>query len=212
MRGIVGHYVLRNSGGEVLSRSWELASVVMRRLCERPGCAAPAEVSYGMDKANLLVWIDNTAIPEREHAGRLCRRHADALVVPRDWSIDDRRQEKPLLFRNLADDTSGMGRPKSKKTPARTKDITEKVLRPSLFEEIEAEVDKALQTHHGAPLPEPVSTEPVAPEVAPVDPEETKAIPWSPRLGAKAVPDDQPTPTFGRLLGRAFGQKKTEDD
>jgi hypothetical protein len=58
-------------------------------------------VSYGIDNAQLLVWLDNSHVPEREHAGRLCRRHANALVVPRGWSVDDRRQPIPQLFREL---------------------------------------------------------------------------------------------------------------
>ena len=46
----------------------------MRKLCERPGCAGLAEVSYGIDKAQLLVWVDNRAVPERERAaGRPAR-------------------------------------------------------------------------------------------------------------------------------------------
>ena len=191
----------------------ELASLSMRRLCERPGCAAQAEVSYGMDKVNLVVWIDNSHVPEREHAGRLCRRHADALVVPRDWSIDDRRQVIPLLFRNLSDNTTGRSRPKAKRATPRQRDTTENLLRPSLFEEIEAEVEEALQALHSSERQEEsqaneTSDEQRAPEI---DPDETRAIPWSPRLGANAVPEDEPTPTFGRLLGRAFGKKKEED-
>ena len=71
----------------------------MRRLCERPGCGAPAEVSYGIDRVGCTVWVDNRAVPERELAGRLCRRHADALVVPRGWTVDDRREAVPKLFR-----------------------------------------------------------------------------------------------------------------
>lgn len=182
----------------------------MRRLCERPGCGAPAQVSYGMDKLNLVVWIDNAAIPEREHAGRLCRRHADALVVPRDWSIDDRRQEKPLLFRQLADETSGSSQPKAKRSTPKVRENTGSLLRPSLFEEIEAEVDQALSRVTPADSSE---EKVVAVELdTSIDPDETKAIPWSPRLGANAVPEDEPSPTFGRLLGRAFGQKKSENE
>ena len=182
----------------------------MRRLCERPGCGAPAQVSYGMDKVNLVVWIDNAAIPEREHAGRLCRRHADALVVPRDWSIDDRRQEKPLLFRQLPDETSGSSRPKVKRSSPKVRENTGSMLRPSLFEEIEAQVDQALSGASRISSPEEKID--VGEDESSIDPDETKAIPWSPRLGANAVPDDEPSPTFGRLLGRAFGQKKSENE
>jgi hypothetical protein len=36
-------------------------------------------------------------IPAR--AGSLCKRHADAMVLPRGWTLDDRREAEPRLFR-----------------------------------------------------------------------------------------------------------------
>ena len=171
----------------------------VRRLCERPGCAAPAEVSYGIDNSNLVVWVDNRAIPEREFAGRLCRRHANALSVPRGWTIDDRRDPTPKLFR-IEEDSPTVRKPRVRKV-AIEKTIRE---RPSLFEN----------------NPEPI----VAPDelsivaeatVADVvsDPDETQAIPWSPRFATaaeRAAESDSEQPTFGRLLGRAFGQHNKE--
>ena len=163
----------------------------MRRLCERPGCAAPAEVSYGIDHVSLVVWVDNTAVSERELAGRLCRRHANALVVPRGWTIDDRRDAVPKLFR-VEDEKVPVVKPKAKRLPK--KDPSES---PSLFEP-------------AAELPEVVVDD--AP--SPVDPDETQAIPWLPRLASEtpdaADADDDDAPVFGRLLGRAFGQKKQQ--
>ena len=164
----------------------------MRRLCERPGCAGLAEVSYGIDHVSLVVWVDNKAVSERELAGRLCRRHANALVVPRGWTIDDRRDAVPKLFR-VDDEKIVESKPKTKKFAAK-KETTES---PSLFE----------------PAAEVV--EPVIEEASPpVDPDETQAIPWLPRLaaetpGAPDTADDEEAPVFGRLLGRAFGQKKS---
>lgn len=71
----------------------------MTRLCERPGCSAPAEVAYGFDADHLAVWLDLPSAPGAARAGALCRRHADAMVVPRDWTLDDRREPVPQLFR-----------------------------------------------------------------------------------------------------------------
>ena len=170
----------------------------MRKLCERPGCGAPAEVSYGIDNATLTVWVDNRAISEREHAGRLCRRHADALVVPRGWTIDDRRQAIPQLFRVVDDEAD-------KKPASRTDSAAKKPVKrekrddgPSLFEAIEAEIaeiEKAKEKE----------------EEVVVDPDETKAIPWSPRLATSDdSQDDEDQPVYGRLLGRAFGKKNQE--
>ena len=164
----------------------------MRKLCERPGCGAAAEVSYGIDNASLTVWVDNRAILEREHAGRLCRRHADALVVPRGWTLDDRRQAVPQLFRVV--ESAPEKKPTSKgdtgvkRPPKREK----KDDGPSLFETIEAELEEMEKAKV-------------------IDPDETQAIPWSPRLVASDdANDDEDQPVYGRLLGRAFGKKNPE--
>ena len=173
---------------------------VVRRLCERPGCAAPAEVSYGMDNSTLTVWVDNRAIPEREYAGRLCRRHANALTVPRGWTIDDRRDPTPKLFR-IEEDTPAARTPKEKRS---VKEKTSRE-RPSLFENNPVQVvsDSELTT---------VVPEPVIAHV--VDPDETQAIPWSPRFASaaeRAADDSEDQPVFGRLLGRAFGQQPSNE-
>lgn len=169
----------------------------MRKLCERPGCGASAEVSYGIDNASLTVWVDNRAILEREHAGRLCRRHADALVVPRGWTIDDRRQPIPQLFRVVepaTEDSQTAVSKESKKTSKRVK----REDGPSLFETIEAELAEMEN-----------KTAEVVETPQAIDPDETQAIPWSPRLVTSADDDaqDEDQPTYGRLLGRAFGKK-----
>jgi hypothetical protein len=69
----------------------------MARLCERPGCSAPAACVYGIDSRRLSVWIDGTVPDDAgsstlgKRAGVLCRRHADSMVVPIGWTLDDRR-------------------------------------------------------------------------------------------------------------------------
>ncbi len=164
----------------------------MRKLCERPGCGALAEVSYGIDNASLTVWVDNRAILEREHAGRLCRRHADALVVPRGWTLDDRRQAVPQLFRVV--DSAPEKKPTSKSDTAakRAPKREKKDDGPSLFETIEAELEEIEKAKV-------------------IDPDETQAIPWSPRLVSSDEPtDEEDQPVYGRLLGRAFGKKNPE--
>jgi hypothetical protein len=71
----------------------------MARYCERPGCSVIAEVAYGFDAPQLLVWIDQLDKAQESRAGVLCRRHADAMVVPLGWMCDDRRNPTPQLFR-----------------------------------------------------------------------------------------------------------------
>lgn len=70
----------------------------MTRLCERPGCSAPADVAYGFEAEHRAVWLDHLTAPGAARAGALCRRHADAMVVPLGWSLDDRREMAPRLF------------------------------------------------------------------------------------------------------------------
>lgn len=70
----------------------------MTKQCERPGCSSLAEVLYGFDPGRQLVWLEHDALPEGSRSNALCRRHADALAVPRGWSIDDRRESNPRLF------------------------------------------------------------------------------------------------------------------
>ncbi len=71
----------------------------MARLCERPGCSQPAEVTYGINAEHLVVWIEPFDGALVHRAGVLCRRHADAMVVPLGWMLDDRREATPRLFR-----------------------------------------------------------------------------------------------------------------
>ena len=169
----------------------------VRRLCERPGCAALAEVSYGIDNAALLVWIDNRPIPERELAGRLCRRHADAISVPRGWTVDDRRLAVPQLFRQ-ADMPQAEPVKKIKRAPKVAPQETGNSKKMTLFETIAeelAEMEKVQETSSAS------------------DPDETRAIPWSPRLtGSYSEDDDEDQPVLGRLMGRAFGQRKADDE
>lgn len=202
----------------------------MRRLCERPGCAAPAEVSYGIDNSALLVWVDNRPIPERELAGRLCRRHADAISVPRGWTVDDRRQAVPQLFRQ-ADMPQAEPVKKTKRAPKVAQQETGNSKKMTLFETIAeelAEMEKVLEPVVAAPeavvevfveevVIEEIAVEEVSVEVEtqtePIDPDETRAIPWSPRLtGSYSEDDDEDQPVLGRLMGRAFGQRKVDDE
>ncbi len=72
----------------------------MPRLCERPGCSALADVAYGFDPELLIVWLDGFHAAQGVRSGVLCRRHADAMVVPLGWMLDDRREPVPRLFKS----------------------------------------------------------------------------------------------------------------
>jgi hypothetical protein len=71
----------------------------MSKLCERPGCSNLGEAAYGMVAEDLLFWIEPLDRHPVGTANVLCRRHADAMSVPRGWTLDDRRQAGgPRLF------------------------------------------------------------------------------------------------------------------
>lgn len=71
----------------------------MQRLCGRPGCSDVASVVYGMRAEDLVFWIDQLPDPLDVGAAVLCRRHADSMVVPRGWTLDDLRDPDLHLFR-----------------------------------------------------------------------------------------------------------------
>lgn len=151
---------------------------------------------------NLVVWLDVAEVAEREMAGRLCRRHANALVVPRGWSLDDRRVAVPGLFRVV-----DMDPPAPKNSPAtaarqKRKPKLDDVDTPSLFESIRRELEP--ETVEEVPAAAPAADGEPGEQTA-VDPDETQAIPWSPSLRRSAPAEDEDAPKFGRLLGRAFG-------
>lgn len=185
----------------------------MRRLCERPGCAAPAEVSYGIDNSALLVWVDNRPIPERELAGRLCRRHADAISVPRGWTIDDRRQAVPQLFRQ-ADMPQAKPVKKEKRAAKIVASVEDKSKKLTLFETIAEELAEIEKAHDPAVVASVEVDSAVEAPMESFDPDETRAIPWSPRLTGSYSDDDEDEdqPVLGRLMGRAFGQRKGDDE
>jgi hypothetical protein len=47
---------------------------------------------------DLLFWIAPMAGTPHDDQNVLCLRHADAMSVPRGWTLDDRREEIPRLF------------------------------------------------------------------------------------------------------------------
>ncbi|BAN02562.1 hypothetical protein [Ilumatobacter coccineus] len=71
----------------------------MGRLCERPGCSENASVAYGMRAEDLVFWLDVIRPSENITGGVLCQRHADSMVVPRNWTLDDLRDPDLHLFR-----------------------------------------------------------------------------------------------------------------
>jgi hypothetical protein len=51
---------------------------------------------------DLLFWIAPLGAAPTADPNVLCKRHADAMVVPRGWTLDDRREAQPRLFKPRA--------------------------------------------------------------------------------------------------------------
>jgi hypothetical protein len=69
---------------------------------------------------DLLFWIAPISEAPIADANLLCRRHADAMVVPRGWTLDDRREAIPRLFNtwSLASTRAPAARPKRQRSQA----------------------------------------------------------------------------------------------
>jgi len=122
----------------------------------------------------------------------LCRRHADALSVPRDWTVADRREAKPRLFTVAA-----------RNVPVPDETIDGALARrsftigdggPSLFDATDG-------------YERPVALEAVGGR----DPEETKAMPWTPKFDDVDGLNERARPA-GRLLARAIGAGDAVED
>ena len=171
----------------------------MAQQCERPGCAQPAAVEYIIDPQSLLLTLQNYEVVKGERRSALCAVHGDRMSVPKGWSIDDRREDPPRLFRTPK---SGVAPAKAsvKKSATESKQKKKPVVRPMLFQ-TDKQVVEAVQEVQ-APAARPV--------VRDADLEETKAMPWVPQfdrtddLGGVLRPK-------GKLLSRAFGLDETTE-
>ncbi len=176
--------------------------------CERPLCQEIATVEYSMNAQALLVTLENFAPVGNERRNCLCMKHADRLSVPRGWSIDDRRESVPRLFRPPA--PVKLQRDATPSSGQRRKSRGDTV-RPKLFDrEVVQETATATAT---APAPAPA---PPAPAPVQVDEwevrddglEETQAMQWKPSfdhtddLGGILRPK-------GKMMSRAFGMDDT---
>ena len=82
-------------------------------------------MTYGFDAEVLTVWIDAYERVNMDRAGVLCRRHADAMVVPLGWMLDDRRDAIPRLFKAPAQPTATT--PRYRRSPTHRYNDTEQL-------------------------------------------------------------------------------------
>lgn len=184
----------------------------MSRRCERPGCGAPATVAYGFAADRQLAWLADLG-EDRSASGALCESHAEAMVLPRGWWLDDRRTDEPTLFRAPEHRPTAVERRDRTDEPRRRRGegrrphelvigeqlaLDSEVVPPAEADDEPDDQDPPV----AAAEPEPVPAGPplVAPDVV--------VEPWTPRFD---VADDlgglldASTP----LLARAFGRRRS---
>ncbi len=164
----------------------------MGRLCERPGCSQPAEVMYGIDAEHLVVWIEPLgAVSYR--AGVLCRRHADSMIVPLGWMLDDRREATPRLFRPRQPMAVPAMRPRRSRTHIPHDETGQLELSVD-------EADATMQEAEGVPEPAVAVVAVVAVDVGPA------SAAWMPVFDQTDDLDGLLT-AQSPLLSRAFGRR-----
>jgi hypothetical protein len=187
----------------------------MQRLCERPGCSEVASVAYGMRPEDLVFWLDALSPSEGADGsdpggrGALCRRHADSMVVPRNWTLDDLRDPDLHLFRPPSVER-GERRAGRSRTSTRGPSGEQLALGvdPDPVEQIP--VDPAVVE---AAQVEPAAAEPAAVEAAAAEPAAVEAAPDAPWTPSFDADDDLDGLLAARspLLARAFrGSDRTD--
>ncbi|MGI9603922.1 MAG: DUF3499 family protein [Acidimicrobiales bacterium] len=63
----------------------------MSRSCARPICSEAAATTLAYDYESGSVWIDHLAVEAHPMTHDLCLAHADRMVVPQGWVLEDRR-------------------------------------------------------------------------------------------------------------------------
>lgn len=74
-----------------------------------------------MRAEKLVFWLDRLSDAAPSEGGVLCRRHADSMVVPRNWTLDDLRDPDLHLFRPPA----AVEQPRSRSRRSHSNDIGE---------------------------------------------------------------------------------------
>ena len=178
-----------------------------------------AEFRYAIDAEHLTVWLEPFASGGTERAGVLCRRHADAMVVPLGWMLDDRRTQVPQLFRTSAAGTAAVvDRPRRARQPTAVPGEVQQLSLDAVRDD--AVADDAVDAH--APFAEPVAPPPseqivdaaaddvVTEPESQSDPDLTQVLPWRPVFDQSDDLDGLLT-AQSPLLRRAFGRDRPAD-
>lgn len=69
----------------------------MNRVCARPGCSAPAVMTFTFEPESLVVWLGDLADDAAAPGHDLCVDHGERLSVPKGWTLTDVRGTSPAL-------------------------------------------------------------------------------------------------------------------
>ena len=157
---------------------------------------------YGIHAEHLTVWIASIDVASNVRAGVLCRRHADAMVVPLGWMLDDQREPVPQLFKA----PPAAPQPAERHRRQRPQRLAPQGEQLSLPDTLAGPLAEAPDQSSDAPLDEAVPSTPHS------DVEETIVQPWAPVFDESDDLDGL-LGASGPLLSRAFrGTHRTEQD
>ena len=138
---------------------------------------------------DLLFWIAPFADSPVDEPNVLCARHADAMVVPRGWTLDDRRETDLRLFRPRAAERAPTTRRRSRRSTSTEPrpeqlqiDGTGEIARPA---RLPAETgDGPTESPTESPAEEPDAHEPDVAEPDAHEPhaDPAEARPWEPEF------------------------------
>ncbi len=180
----------------------------MRRQCDRPGCSAPAALVYRMVPERLVFWMAPIEDEADTDGGVICQRHADRLVLPRGWTLDDRRDPTLRLFRPSLDPDGS--RPPRRARRAHTEPTGEQLA--ISVDQVAPPTDTAHSGEAVGPAAsaescdesEPASHE-RSPEADATPAGDTSRPVWAPARGTSEAPEVE---VRSSLLARAFGLKR----
>jgi hypothetical protein len=152
------------------------------RICARSGCSSPAAAVLTYDRTTQTAYLSSVDDPSIRTPGDLCERHLNRFVLPRAWTLVDRRDDGALRSEPLRAVPVATPRVAATRRPATRKWVE---AGPSLFDSTASDAAAA------SAIPGVVEAEPAEPV-------------WMPRFGSDAELEgvlDAKTP----LLRRAFG-------
>ncbi|MGB8860707.1 MAG: hypothetical protein WCC60_15720 [Ilumatobacteraceae bacterium] len=155
-------------------------------------------MTYGINADQLVVWIESLDGAVAHRAGVLCRRHADAMVVPLGWMLDDRRESVPRLFKTREAAPPLAPRPRRHRIHHH-RDETGQLTLP-------AELDPpAVEAVHDIPTPAIAATSAIV-VGATAETGDAEPSPWKPVFDQRDDLDGLLT-ARSPLLSRAFGKR-----